>query len=267
MIYRIPSGVTRSMLKNRPLLSTREGGRVAIDSFLLSLWEHSDGRSLNQILQTFTSPPGVTGNTIRAALACLSEAGLLSRSEEHPARPLLGLAGRLVTVVVVAYNSRDWLARCLPSLRSQTYAPLEIVVVDNASTDDSVSWVAAHYPDVKLLTLKEVQPFAKAVNIGVEAAKGDFFFLLNPDVGLEPDALAHLVAVAQSDINIAAVGAKLKFWWAPAFLNGLGNRVDALSWGSDNCLGHLDLGQFDHWEELPSPAMRLSSYLRRLGIR
>ena len=252
MNYRIPGGVSASMLQNRPLLSTREGGLIAIDSFLLSLWEYSDGRSLNEILQTFTPPQGVNGDTVRAALTCLTEAGLLSRNEVPPFHPLLALTGRLVTAVVVAYNSRDWLAECLTSLRSQTYAPLEIVVVDNASVDDSAGWVAAHYPDVRLLTLEEVQPFARAVNLGVEGARGDFFFLLNPDVRLEPDALAHLVAVAQMDVHIAAVGAKLKFWWAPAFLNGLGNRVGAFSWGSDNCLGHLDLGQFDHWEELPS---------------
>lgn len=249
--YRIPEDVRVSRIQNRPVVSTPEGGLIAIDNTLLSLWEYADGKELSAILAGFQSPEANL-DLIRTGLACLSEAGLLRRSQEPERRPPLALNGPLVSVVIVAYNSQEWLGECLPSLSAQTYSPIEIVVVDNGSIDDSSGWVQSHFPQVRLVRLEEVVTFASATNIGVAAAKGDFFFLLNPDLRLEADAVAHLVNVAQGNPACAAVGAKLKFWWAPAFLNGLGNRVGAFSWGTDNGLGHLDLGQFDHWNEIPS---------------
>jgi len=250
-VYCIPKDVLVNRLQNRPVISTREGGQVAIDATLLSLWEYADGKDLSEILAGFQTHEANTDLT-RTGLACLVEAGLLKRSQEPQVRSLKTLGGPLVSVIIVTYNSREWLGECLPSLSAQTYSPIEIVIVDNGSADDPSSWVKSHFPQAKSVRLEEVTTFARATNLGVASAKGDFFLLLNPDVRLEPDALAHLLAVAQAYPACAAVGAKLKFWWAPAFLNGLGNRVGAFSWGTDNGIGHLDLGQFDSWEELPS---------------
>jgi GT2 family glycosyltransferase len=249
--YRIPEGVEASTLHNRFILSTPQGGRVAVDALLLSLWKYADGRPLHEILTHFRAE-GTTSVTIRAGLACLTEAGLLGRDRESVARPFKQMAGPLVSVVVVAYNSRQWLDECFSSLFSQTYTPLEIIVVDNASSDGSADWVKIHYPLVKLLHLDKAQSFAGATNRGIAAAQGEYFLLLNPDVRLERDAVAQMVEVVRADPHCAAAGAKLKFLWAPAFLNGMGNRVGPSSWGEDNAWGHLDLGQFDDWKELPS---------------
>ena len=250
LTYHRPFGVELAR-QGRPLLTTPQGGKVALDAILLSIWESADGRKLNEILWE-VQPRGLKPDIIRAGLACLAEAGLLKRNQEPPARPFRALNGPHVSVIIVAFNSREWLRECLPSLSVQTYSPIEIVIVDNGSTDDPAGMLVSQFPQAKVVRLEESQSFARATNLGVAAAKGDYFLLLNPDVRLEPDALAHMVAVARANPACAAVGAKLKFWWAPAFLNGLGNRVGAFSWGTDNGLGHLDLGQFDNWEELPS---------------
>jgi GT2 family glycosyltransferase len=154
--------------------------------------------------------------------------------------------------VIVSYNSRAWLPGCLASLRAQSLLPLEIIVVDNGSNDGSADWLAEHHPDVILRRLEKACALAGAINWGVEAARGEYILLLNPDVILDPDAIFRLVETAQGEARCAAVAAKLRLLWAPAFLNGLGNLVGALSWGTDNALGRLDLGQFDHWTELPS---------------
>jgi GT2 family glycosyltransferase len=251
IVYYIPENVRVNKLQNRPVLSTQEGGLVAIDTTLLSLWQYANGKDLSAILAGFQTPEAYPDLT-RAGLACLAEAGLLKRSQEVKGSSSKALTGALVSVVIVAYNSREWLGECLPSLSVQTYSPIEVVIVDNGSVDDSTSWVQALFPKVRLVRQEEVVTFARATNLGVAVAKGDFFLLLNPDVKLEDDAVAQLVETAQTNPVCAAVAAKLKFWWAPAFLNGLGNRVGAFSWGTDNGLGHLDLGQFDNWEELPS---------------
>ena len=132
--YRIPEGVQATRLQDRPLFTTPQGGRVAADARLLSLWEYAGGRSLTEVLENFTAQ-GISPDTIRAGLACLAEAGLLCRDSEIEPRPLAAGSGPLVSAVIVAYNSREWLAECLPSLFNQTYTPLEVVVVDNGSSD------------------------------------------------------------------------------------------------------------------------------------
>lgn len=248
--YQKSAGVYESN-QQRPLLSTPQGGQVAVDTILIDLWNFAHGRTLSEIIANFqggTAAPDI----VRAGLACLVEAGLLQRNETQEERALLSLSGPLVSVVIVSYNSREWLEECIPSLEMQTYSPLEIIVVDNGSKDDSSAWVTSSNPNVKLVHLAETQSFARAINLGVEAAKGEYFLLLNPDIRLEADAIAQMMVSEQAGSDYAVVGAKLRFLWAPAFLNGLGNRVGVFSWGTDNGLGHLDLGQFDHWDELPS---------------
>ena len=87
--YQHASGVRPGTLGQRPVLSTPQGGKIALDSSLLSLWEHADGRTLPEILDGFQAPYA-TPQTIKAGLACLAEAGLLCRKgleKDGPATP------------------------------------------------------------------------------------------------------------------------------------------------------------------------------------
>ena len=252
--YSLPLHIQKSIIDGRPVLSTQQGGKIAVDATLLSLWEHAPGRTLDEILAGFQAEYA-TQQTIRSALACLCQAGLLNR--EGIPSPVLEspepVSGPSVSAVLVGYNSRDWLAECLPSLLSQSYSPIELIVVDNGSKDGTMPWLQASYPQVKAARLELPLPLSTAINYGAALASPESLLLiLNPDIRLETDAVAQMVAVALSDPACAAVGAKLRFWWAPAFLNGLGNQVGPFSWGTDNAIGHLDFGQFDHWQELPS---------------
>ena len=248
--YRIPEGINTEQVQGRILLSTHQGGRVVTDTTLMTFWKEANGKSLAEIIELHRELHDE--NLTRAALVCLGEAGLLERDTPKHERYHDPRKGPLVSVVIVAYNSLEWLKECLPALTVQTYTPIEIIVVDNASTDGCAPWLGQYYPDIRVISLGHAQSFAHAINKGIESASGAYFFVLNPDVSLEPDGIAQLVSVAETDPQCGAVGAKLKFWWAHSFLNGLGNRVGAFSWGTDNCLGHLDMGQFDHWEYLPS---------------
>ncbi len=271
LLYFVPEGVKPSKVGSRPLLSTTQGGMIAIDPTLLALWQQADGHSHDDILRDFRYPSGkpklgFTSETIRAALACLVEAGLLYRQgivlsplnhktaslSTHPSPAENHRKISLVSVIIVDYNSREWLVECLPSLQSQTYQPLEVLIIDNGSSESSIPWLAQYFPAVKSFRLEPTASLAAAINHGVQHARGNYFLILNPDVTLEPDAITQLVSVAENDPDCAAVAAKLKYWWAPAFLNGLGNRVGASAFGSDNVQGHLDLGQFDGWNQVPS---------------
>lgn len=201
---------------------------------------------------------------LRAALACLCQAGLLIRHPAEDAGPIVAsTGGPLVSVIIVAYNSRAWLADCLASLEEQNYPAREIILVDNHSSDDTVAWMIAHHPEIRLIQHTQAVSLAAAINSGVEAAQGEYFLLLNPDVTLQPDALSNLVQRAQSEPTVACVAAKLKLTWTPGFLNGIGNLVGAFGFGADIGLGHLDLGQFGHYTQLPSACFAAALVSRR----
>lgn len=240
---------------------TPQGGRILLDRALLSLLRRADSLTVEDILLTpgaWSSEPNaeLASAQVRAALTCLAEAGLLCRSEPASKLAQATEAGQaLVSIIIVSYNSKEWLAGCLTSLVEQTYAPLEMILVDNASSDGSAEEVERSFPGVQIIRLETACSLAGALNVGVQAASGSYYLLLNPDVVVEKDAVSQMVAAAQSasrEADCAAVAAKLKFLWAPTFLNGLGNYVGAFSWGADIGLGHLDLGQFDGWPVLPS---------------
>ncbi len=269
--YHFPEGVKPGKLGSRPTLSTPQGGRIAVDPTLLTIWQQADGHTIEDILNSFAGPSGKSAlefspEAIRAALGCLAEAGLLTRQEENlpslnhkaaspgnPPPPILNqVTISLVSIIIVEYNSREWLVECLSSLKVQTHQPLEVIIIDNGSRESSLPWLAQDFPAIKSFRLESSVSLASAINLGVQHAQGDYFLILNPDVTLEPDALTQLVSVVENNPDCAAVAAKLKYWWAPAFLNGLGNRVGVSSFGSDNAQGYLDLGQFDSWAQVPS---------------
>jgi GT2 family glycosyltransferase len=239
-------------------LTTEQGGKIILDQWMLDLWNKAGGKSLEELVELHPQPGGEPQLT-RAALACLAEASFLQRVGPPHEKPVpqknsgLAVVGPLVSIIIVSHNSRDWLAVCLSSIRRQAYSPLEVIIVDNASQDGSAEWLSSQKEaEIGLLRLEQAQSLAYALNRGIEAAQGDYYLLLNPDVLLADHAISALVSEAGGKSDCAAVAAKLKYTWAPAFLNGLGNYVGAFSWGTDIGLGHLDLGGFDHWDELPS---------------
>jgi hypothetical protein len=251
--YHAPANVQLIEDNAGVFLATNEGGRVKIDRRLLRLWQMADQKTLAEVLAAFRGTR-VSAAQVRAGLACLAQASFLEREgyRTQPAPPERIHNGDLVSAIIVSYNSRLWLADCLSSLSVQTYAPVETIVVDNASQDGSAEWVEEHRPDVHLVRLGKTVSLAQALNSGMHLADGMYILLLNPDIRLEPDAIHQMVKTARLDTACAAVAAKLRMLRSPAFLNGLGNLVGAISWGTDIGLGYLDLGQFDGWEEIPS---------------
>lgn len=251
--YRYPPHVKTDQISGRPVLITEREGKIAIDAQLLDLWHFADVKSAESILKEF-HPGQFPPDEIRAGLACLVQAGLLSREPANMAGLNKGesQAGPLVSIIMVVHNNLEWLEDCLESINNQTYKPIELLIVDNSSSDGTRDWITANHPWARYHRNEELVPFAQAINQGVMSAAGEYLLLLNPDTILEPGVVAEMTRVAQENQTCGAVAAKLKLLWAPGFLNGIGNRVGAFSWGLDNGLGHLDYGQFDDWVELPS---------------
>jgi GT2 family glycosyltransferase len=116
--------------------------------------------------------------------------------------------GRLVSVVVVTWNSAPYLPRCLAGISQQTHRDLELIVVDNASDDDSVALAAG----ATIIRNETNAGFARGVNQGIAAARGEFVLLVNPDAFLMPDYVERLIAAldAAGESFGAATGRLMK---------------------------------------------------------
>jgi N-acetylglucosaminyl-diphospho-decaprenol L-rhamnosyltransferase len=115
------------------------------------------------------------------------------------------VSGPTVSTLVVSWNSRGFLGRCLESLPVGT----EIVVVDNASTDGSADLVAEKFPQAKLIRLDHNIGFAAGVNRAFQDATGDYILLLNPDAEATPRAVDSLTAFLDEHATCGAVTGRL----------------------------------------------------------
>jgi len=139
-----------------------------------------------------------------------------------------------VAVLIVNWNGGDLLSRCLRCLAGQRRRPDHVIVVDNASTDDSLQLAAAELDGVELIRLSQNFGFARANNIAVAAAgRFDLVALLNPDAFPEPEWLGALMAAAESaPANVAAFASQMLLDGAPEYLDGAGDsyHVSGRAW-------------------------------------
>src|SRR5438105_3575150 len=96
----------------------------------------------------------------------------------------------LVSVIVLNHNGAQWLDECLRSLKQQTYEPVEIIVVDAASTDGSRDIVDRHR--VRIIALEGNPGFGKGNNAGARVAAGEWLVFVNPDMRFEPTFIDEL---------------------------------------------------------------------------
>lgn len=114
-----------------------------------------------------------------------------------------------VNIIIVSYRCADTLRGTLKSVAAQRYdGPVETIVVDNASGDDTTD-VARGFPNVRLIESTVNLGFARANNLGVREATGEFIFILNPDVILPPELLTQLADYLIEHADVGAVGPTL----------------------------------------------------------
>ncbi len=115
------------------------------------------------------------------------------------------------SLIVLNWNGRELLTRCLPSVLAQEYPEAEVLVVDNGSTDGSLEWLASAYPQVRLLPQGRNLGYAGGMNAGLRVAQGELIAFLNNDVILRPDWLRQLAGVMVADRRIGVAGCKLLY--------------------------------------------------------
>lgn len=108
----------------------------------------------------------------------------------------------LVSIVLLNYNGKKYIKKCIESIRNQDYDNIELILVDNASTDDSLVGLKQLYPEIKLILNKQNLGSAKGNNKGANSSKGKYIFFLNIDTKLDRDCIDNLVKVYESDAEI-----------------------------------------------------------------
>jgi hypothetical protein len=157
---------------------------------------------------------------------------------------------RRVMIIVLNWNGLADTLACLASLARLDYRVHEVVVVDNGSTDDSVSAIRASYPQVTLIETGENLGYVGGNNVGLEHARAmgaDFALLLNNDTEVAPDFLGLLVEAAEADSAIGIVGPTIYYFDRPNVVWSAGGAID---WGRGRTrmigLDEVDHGQFGH---------------------
>ena len=99
----------------------------------------------------------------------------------------------LVSIIILNYNAGELLLNCVDSLKKSTYTNLEILIVDNISSDNSQKKCKEKFPDIKLIQNNENLGYCGGNNVGINEAKGKFIVILNPDTIIEPNCIDELI--------------------------------------------------------------------------
>jgi N-acetylglucosaminyl-diphospho-decaprenol L-rhamnosyltransferase len=113
-----------------------------------------------------------------------------------------------LSIVILNWNVRDLLDRCLASIKSDRFS-FETIVVDNASTDDSVEMVRAKYREVMVIANSINRGFTGGNNQGIQAAQGRYVMVLNPDTELIEDAIDRMIDYLDAHAAVGAIGPQL----------------------------------------------------------
>ena len=142
-----------------------------------------------------------------------------------------------VSVVVVNYNGEAFLEKCLRSILDQSRSPDEILIVDNASTDRSLSLLQTSFPNIPLLTLQENLGYAGACNHGIEQCTGELIAILNNDLVLDSRWLESLLKENSPAWDFWAC--RILFASDPSRVDSAGDGMAVV--GSGFKIGHGDL--------------------------
>ncbi len=163
----------------------------------------------------------------------------------------------LCTVLVLNYNGLDFIKRFAQSWINFLPDNTELVIADNASTDESISYLEEQYPQVRVIALQENHGFAQGYNLAIEQVDTPYCILLNSDIEIKADWITPLIDLLEQDKNIAAVQPKIMDQKAPEFFEyagAAGGFVDKLYYPF--CRGRIfqslekDLNQYNESSEI-----------------
>ncbi len=171
----------------------------------------------------------------------------------------------LVSVIIVNWNGKRFVKDCLDSVLGQTYPALEVIVIDNGSTDGSQEIIGRNYPSVILIENEENKGFSKAINQGIAISKGLYVIPLNIDVVMTPTYISEMVKAASLDEKIGSVSGKLLRFNGEGrtkVIDSVGHTMFENRLVIDRGDGEIDEGQYDQREYIFGSCAAASLYKR-----
>ena len=159
--------------------------------------------------------------------------------------PLQRVAPPFLSVIIPNYNGLRFLPTLLAALANQTFTDFEIILADDASTDESVAWVEAHFPQVRLVVNRQNQGFARTCNIAADAAHGRVLVLLNNDTEPEAGFLAELARAVCEHPEAGIFAAKVLLFDQRHKLHTAGDLMGADGIPRNRGVWEVDRGQYD----------------------
>ena len=157
-----------------------------------------------------------------------------------------------IAVVILNWNGKSFLEKFLPSLLANSSKEAEVIVADNASTDDSVLFLRSAYPQIRIIQHDHNFGFAKGYNLALAQVEADYYVLLNSDIEVTPGWIEPVIELMESDSSIAACQPKIRSYYEPQkfeYAGAAGGFID--KYGYPFCRGRFfqsieeDHGQYD----------------------
>jgi len=171
-----------------------------------------------------------------------------------------------ISVVIPNWNGGKHLMTCLHSLRQQTYARFETIMVDNGSQDDSLELVGRNYPEVRIVALSRNLGFAGGVNAGIRAAKGEVIALLNNDTQADPRWLEEMVLGLSRYPDAGMIACKILLFDRRDTLHAAGDyyRIDGIP--GNRGVWEKDAAIYDEEATVFSPCGAAAGYRREMLV-
>ena len=175
----------------------------------------------------------------------------------------------LVSVIVLNYNAGELLLNCIESVKKSAYKNLEIILVDNISTDKSQKICKEKYPDIKLIQNDENFGYCEGNNIGIREAKGDYIIILNPDTIVESNWIEELIS-AYNKFGEGLYQPKHLSLNEKTVYMSAGNMLNIFGFGYAREKGNKDENQFNKIEEISYASgtclFTSSAVLKKVGL-
>ena len=155
-----------------------------------------------------------------------------------------------VSIIIVNYNGKHYLEECLSSLGGLDYPKnrIEVILVDNASTDGSFEYVKKTFPNVQILQLDKNYGFCKPNNEGVKIAKGEYVVFLNNDTTVDKMWLSELVKGVLSDSDVVSCASKMLYYQRKEIINTAGGKITIIGGGFYRGYGDKDGEKYNKFE-------------------
>lgn len=150
---------------------------------------------------------------------------------ETVARPASNETGRptatkvKASILIVNTNELHHLKRCLPSIFNQLDPDVEVLIIDNGSSDGSLEYVQEHFPQARIIKNESNLGYTGANNVGFRHAQGEFIAVLNPDTEVQPNWLEELIKALEQNPNAGLVTPKILLMDSPERINTCGNEI------------------------------------------